>query len=344
MKVRVVSRIALLVCLCLVLVAATVSAGKPGPGTSTGTGRVFFPNPVASLGDQTLTDRKDADYPALQPAYRLVILTHLDGSGYLQGDWANVTSSTGPLAFSPDNTFVYGRSDDRFEQVMAYFWVTEAQKYIQSLGFGSALRPINMESQDVRINQLGIDNSYSWDKKDLMRFGKGGVDDAEDAEVILHEYGHSMMDSQADPFGSFGYTVESGAIGEGFSDYWAVTVADVVAPTADPACVADWDSVSYTSGTPHCLRRVDLDLHYPEDLNGRVHHDGQIWSRALWDIRAELGNVVADTLILEAQFHFAADTTMPAAALATVEAARTLYGVHAAHVVEDAFQARGILQ
>ena len=39
---------------------------------------------------------------------------------------------------------------------MAYYWVTEAQKYIQSLGFGSTLRPINKESQDVRINQIGI--------------------------------------------------------------------------------------------------------------------------------------------------------------------------------------------
>jgi len=90
--------------------------------------------------------------------------------------------------------------------------------------------------------------------------------------------------------------------------------------------VADWDSVSYTSSTPHCLRRVDTDLHYPEDLNGRVHHDGQIWSRALWDIRSALGHVVADTLILEAQFSFAPDTSMPAAAQATVDAAQNLYG------------------
>jgi hypothetical protein len=342
MKFRVISRAALLVCVCLAVVAGTVSAGKPGPDPSTGTGRVFFPNPVASLQDQSLTDQKDADYPALQPAYRTVTLTHLDGSGYLRGDWANVTSSTGPLAHSPDQTFLYGRDDDRFEQVMAYYWVTEAQKYIQSLGFGRVRRPINMESQDVRINQLGIDNSYSWDKKDVLRFGKGGVDDAEDAEVILHEYGHAMMDSQADPFGSFGTSAEAGAIGEGFSDYWAVTVSNVIAPTPDPACGADWDSVSYTSA-PHCLRRVDLNLHYPEDLNGRVHHDGQIWSRALWDIRGRLGNVRADTLILEAQFQFAPDSTMPAAALATVAAAQRLYGPRAARVVQAAFQARGIL-
>jgi hypothetical protein len=318
-------------------------ADKPGPGTSTGNGRVFFPNPVASLQDQTLTDQKDADYPALEPAYTTVTLTNLDGSGNLHGDWANVRSNTGPAAYSPDNNFLYDRDDDRFEQVMAYFWVTEAQKYIQSLGFGSTLRPINMESQDVRINQWGVDNSYSWDKKDVLRFGKGGVDDAEDAEVILHEYGHAMMDSQMTPFG-FGTSLEAGSIGEGFGDYWAAAVADVVAPTPDPACIADWDSVSYTSSEPHCLRRVDLDLHYPENLTGSVHGNGLIWSRALWDIRGALGHVVADTLILEAQFDFDADTSMPDAAEVTVATAEHLYGKRAAKTVRAAFEARGILQ
>ena len=66
--------------------------------------------------------------------------------------------------------------------------------------------------------------------------------------------------------------------------------------------MGDWDSVSYTSAVPHCLRRVDTNLHYPDDLNGRVHHDGQIWSRALWDIRGALGATAADTVIVQAQF------------------------------------------
>jgi len=342
MYARLFTRTIVVMLVVIAVFAAPVVASKPGPGTSTGNGQVFFPNPVASLQDQSLTDQKDANYAALQPAYHIVTLTNLDGSGHLSGDWANIRSSTGELAYSPDNTFIYTRDDDRFEQVMAYYWVTEAQKYIQSLGFGSTLRPINAESQDVRINQYGIDNSYSWDKHDVLRFGKGGVDDAEDAEVILHEYGHAMMDSQMTPFG-FGGSVEAGSVGEGFGDYWAVTVSNVIAPTPDPACVADWDSVSYTTQTPHCLRRVDTDLHYPEDLNGRVHHDGQIWSRALWDIRNSLGHIVADTLILEAQFSFAPDTTMPAAAEATVQAANDLYGSVVAGEVEAAFQARGIL-
>jgi zinc metalloprotease ZmpB len=319
---------------------ATLIAGTSGGAL--GIGRVFAPNPVATLQDQSLTDQKDADVPALQPAYRLVVLTNLDGSGFLRGDWANVVSETGKPAYAADHEFLYNRHDDQFEQVMAYYWVTEAQKYIQSLGFGTTLRPINKESQDIRINQYGIDNSYSWDKHDVLRFGKGGVDDAEDAEVVLHEYGHAMMDAQMTPHG-FGGSLEAGAIGEGFGDYWAVTVADAIAPTPDPACVADWDSVSYTSTVPHCLRRIDQDLHYPEDLTGRVHHDGMIWSRALWDIRNDLGRVKADTIILEGTFGFAPDTSMPEAAAATVKAAERLYGRAAAKAVSRAFEARGIL-
>jgi Zn-dependent metalloprotease len=53
--------------------------------------------------------------------------------------------------------------------------------------------------------------------------------------------------------------------------------------------------------------------------------------------------VEADTIILEAQFQFAPDTSMPAAAQATVNAAQTIYGNAAANAVRAAFQGRGIL-
>ena len=322
-------------------VVAGVAAGKnPPSGSSTGTGTVFLPNPVAELQNESLTDRKDADYAALQAAYHTVTLTDLDGSGTLTGRWAQIVSETGVPARSSTNTFTYHRNDDRFEQVMAYYWVTQAQRYIQSLGFGTgAYPPVNMQSQRVRINQYGQDNSFATDHpRDELRFGKGGVDDAEDAEVILHEYGHAIHFSQGFSFAS----EEAGAISEGFGDYWAADVSNIVAPTPDPACVADWDSVSYTSTVPHCLRRVDTDLHYPDDLNGKVHHDGQIWSRALWDIRGALGHVESDTIILNGQFDFPG-TTMTALAERTVAAAQSLYGTSAANAVTAAFEARGIL-
>jgi len=334
--------VSLAACAILVGVAA---GGKTGNGSSTGVASVFVPNPVQSLGDETLTDQKDSDAAVPVTAYHTVTLTNLDGSGFLSGKYATVYSETGNPAFSPTNTFMYTRHQDEFEQVMAYYWITEAQKYIQSLGFGVTRRAIDDQPQKVRINQLGYDNSFETDHPILeIRYGKGGVDDAEDAEVILHEYGHAIHSSQNFSFAS----EQAGAISEGFADYWAVTVSDLVSktlgvPELEPLpCVADWDSTSYRSTVPHCLRRLDTNLHYPQDLNGEVHHDGQIWSRALWDIRQKLGHVKADTLILQGSFDFPG-TTMTVLANSTVDAARSLYGNSAANVVQQAFADRGIL-
>jgi len=335
---------ALAAALGVVAFAATVAAAdKPGPGTSTGTGAVFVSNPVEDLGDQSLTDQNDSDAAVPAAAYHTVQLTDLDGSGFLRGRWAEIVSETGDPAYSPTNSFSYTRSHDEFEQVMAYYWVTESQKYIQSLGFGTRFRPVNMEPQRLRINQWGADNSFATTHKDEIRLGKGGVDDAEDGEVITHEYGHAIHFSQNFDFGG-----EGGAISEGFGDYWAVTTTQVVrqklglAPLTDPACVADWDSTSYDPTEPHCLRRVDMNLHYPENLTGEVHRDGRIWSRALWDIRNAIGNVRADTSILEGQFDFPG-TTMTDLAASIVAASKTLYGNATANKVRAAFVDRGIL-
>src|SRR4029078_2829256 len=93
---------------------------------------------------------------------------------------------------------------------------------------------------------------------------------------------------------------DAGAIGEGFGDYLAVAVSSAVAPTPDEPCVADWAHTSYTATVPHCLRRVDGTKRYPGDLTSprEVHADGEIWSRALWDIRQALGAGVAHPLAI----------------------------------------------
>jgi zinc metalloprotease ZmpB len=341
-RVLLIGTVSLAACAILVGVAA---GGKTGNGSPTGIASVFVPNPVQSQGDETLTDQKDSDAAVPAEAYHTVTLTNLDGSGFLSGKYADVYSSTGALAFSPTNRFVYTRHQDEFEQVMVYYWMTQAQRYIQSLGFGTTLPAINDEPQNARVDQWGVDNSFeTTHPKDELRFGKGGVDDAEDAEVILHEYGHAIHAAQ-----NFNFAPEeNGAISEGFGDYWAVTVSDVVSKSLgvlelEPlACVADWDSTSYTSTVPHCLRRIDRDLHYPADLNGEVHHDGQIWSRALWDIRNALGPTKADTIILQGTNGYTG-TTMPDLANQTVAAAQSLYGMSAENAVHQAFHDRGIL-
>lgn len=347
-----------------VTVTAPATAKSGGaPGTAA-TGSVFMVNPVQSSGDQTLTDQNDSAAAVPTSAYAQVPLRNLDGSGYLQGKWVVVESATGSPAYSTEGVYNFDRSQDQFEQVMGYFWVNQAQEYLQQLGFGvadSGLPGIVDEPLSLKINQYGGDNSYQTDKPFRIRLGKGGVDDAEDAEVIVHEYGHAV---HADQVPGYGTSLDAGAIGEGFGDYLAVTVGldaaqqygwPVRSETAGEkqrrweaaACVADWDATSYsTSTTAKCLRRLDQAFTLADRKN-QVHFDGMIWSRALWDIRAgyvkqRLGTRAWDTTLIDSQFDYAPDTSFQAAARETYEKALIEDGDRAAKLVKQAFADRGI--
>lgn len=75
---------------------------------------------------------------------------------------------------------------------------------------------------------------------------------------------------------------------------------------------------------------------------GEVHADGEIWFRALFDIRGALGARTADRVIVNAQFGFAPDTSFQDAALTTIATAERMYGKSAADAVRVAFKARQI--
>lgn len=302
----------------------------------TGRGRVFTPNPVVRLQDQSLRDRKDSASALPRRTYRMVPLDHLH-QHTLIGRWVEIINKNRPVR--RDHRFRYDRSDDRFEMVNAYYAVERAQEFLQRLGFRGA----NAQRQRVKTNAFPVDNSFYEPETDRILFGAGGVDDAEDLEVVWHEYGHAIQDAQVPGFGS---RAESGAIGEGFGDYLAVTMSqpDSADTRRTPlACVADWDATSYTPGKPHCLRRVDGSKVYPTDIVDEVHDDGEIWSRALWDINQGLGRRRATTLIIEAQFSFTPTIGFVPAAETTVATAQALYGDVAAGVVQQAFADRGIL-
>jgi Zn-dependent metalloprotease len=303
-----------------------------------GTGKVFSPNPVVSQQNENLKDSNDADSAVPAAAYKSVTLSNLDGSGYLKGNYAQVTGAKSKLAYNKNNQFNYTRANDFFEQVNAYWGVTEAQKYIQSLGFNN----INNEAQKLTTLGLTDDNSFYDPNKDQITFGTGGVDDAEDLEVVWHELGHAIQDAQVPGFGD--PQGESGAIGEGFGDWWALIMAsrDSQDTAKTPyACIMDWDSTSYTTETPHCIRRTDTELTYA-DRQGEVHFDGQIWSRALFDIYKKFGREKSAKIVLESQFTYSPTTTFAAAAAKTVAAAKKLYGDADAAAVQAAFTARGI--
>ncbi|MDX6241752.1 MAG: hypothetical protein QOG10_6576 [Kribbellaceae bacterium] len=300
-----------------------------------GRGTVFDPNPVVSLKNETLTDQDDANTEELFPAHKNVILRNLDGNGTLEGKYVRIVKAKGGLARSANNQFLYFRDDDRFEQVMAYYQVNQTQEYIHKLGFTD----VNNESQDFKINTLRRDVSFYDPSKDAITMGTGGVDDAEDAEVIWHEYGHAIQD---DIVPGYGASLQARSIGEGFGDYWAVSMSIPVSKNFNLPCVMDWDATSYTSTVPHCRRRTDTGK-TTADIVGEPHRDGEIWSNALWDVSKALGRDKANKVILQGTFFYAPDTSFAEAARVTVQSAWLLYGKAAASQVTTAFQARKIL-
>lgn len=325
----------------------TAASGPQGQFGASAEGTVFFPNPVQDLGDTSLRDHDDRDGLAFAPAYRRRPLTELDGSGTLIGRYVVIKSNTGKAAATVDGAFpAWHRDDGRFEQVMAYYWLTEAQHYLQHLGFGNDLRPVRNDQVSVRVNQYGGWNAFYYDtgNRPTIQLGKGGIDAGEDGEAIVHEYGHAVQ-----AFQFIGRDVgapspaEALAIREGFSDYLAVTSTLWTAgPGAidDEGCWLDW--ISKAEGMA-CIRRVDTNKQYPADMTGRSHADGEIWSSALWQIRSDLGDRLAGRIIIDAQFDFTADDPFAVAADKTISAALRLGGPSAAEAVRSAFVDRGIL-
>ena len=274
-----------------------------------GTALVFDPNPIQSTGNTKLREPgvdqnlvvlqadTDLDSPELTAARKALPLKGFDsqqlGAGILTGQWVNILGIQGYLdpAGGESPHFDITRGDPRFEGLMAYTHIDRYQRYLQSLGFTGA-KGVNAESQDVVAGRIeGYDNSFYQPGNDIMVLGHGGVDDGEDAEVILHEYGHAVQDAQVPGWGN---TAEGGAMGEGFGDfesgnYFARTNRF---PKLD-VCLMEWDSTSYASGDPTCIRRMDSTKHYPKDVADEVHADGEMWSTFLWRLRSHLkGNAV----------------------------------------------------
>ncbi len=298
-----------------------------------GTGLVFDPDPMSSSGD-TYADNNDATSAALDAARFDVTLPRLDGTGVLRGDYADARpTNAASRASAAGLAFPFDRANNAFEEVMAYYHLDRAQDRITStLGFVD----VNHGRQVAIVNAFADDNSYYDPGNDTLNFGTGGVDDAEDAGIVLHEYGHAIQDDQVPGWGGG----DEGSMGEGFGDYLAASFIDVLAPNlGDPACVGHWDAVGYDAD---CLRRVDGDKHYPEAADGEVHDDGEIWAAALWRARAALGADTMDTLVLEAHFLLSSSESFQAGADAILAADADLNGGANAAVLRRAFYAHGL--
>jgi hypothetical protein len=165
---------------------------------ASGTSQVFDPNPTVTTGDLTLSS---ASPIAVVDSQRIAVaIDHLDppvdGKLHLDGGHVKIEEIEDPVFPEPvsstgDFSFSYG--DRNFLAAMVYFHIDRFQQYVQT-DLGMA----NVASISIPVDPQGVDGADN-SRYDPIRmnlaFGEGGVPDASDAHVILHEYGHAIQDN-----------------------------------------------------------------------------------------------------------------------------------------------------
>ncbi len=120
-------------------------------------------------------------------------------------------------------------------------------------------------------------------------------DSSVDGDVVFHEYGHGISNRLIGN-GSGGLSgTQSGAMGEGWSDYWAITINN------------DGAVGEYSTANPNGIRRAAYsvpaaavhDSYADVGAGGfQVHRDGEVWAATLWDLRTQLGAAITDRIVL----------------------------------------------
>jgi Bacterial pre-peptidase C-terminal domain len=335
--------------------------------TATGRAFVFDPNPIVRQGGTAgLSDSNDSNAGVPFNLYVDQPLPRLDAdiaAGCLNGRWAHVrlgafSSTPGEVCKADRDWRVPGsgvrRADDRFEALMAYFHIDRTQSYIQSLGFTN----VHNRQLEVRANEnVGgdQDNSYFDPATGQIALGTGSVDDGEDDETIVHEYGHAIQEDQIPGFGTSGDAL---AVGEGFGDYIASAMSGTFFPGQQPRfmpCFDEWDGFGRGApGDPPCLRRLDRpdtvaerraacppDPFFPAD--DEVHCMGELWSSTLWSIRSALGGLTAERLVIQSHFSLTPGASFADASRALLAADAAIYGGVNRSLLRAELARRGLL-
>ncbi len=302
--------------------------------------RVFRPDPVSRLripyGGQ-LRDRGDSAYALLRQAMDTVQIRlrfssdsfFLENSKFKFGEFSPPQK---PLtkSSSPDS-FLFDRNQPGFEEVNAYYHLNRFRQFIDSLGFTS------LANYPLKVDAHGMDwadqSAYS-PLQDILAYGDGNVDDAEDAAVIVHEYGHVLCQS-AIPFGNSGQ--ERRAIEEGLCDYLAGSYLRSFSDYL-PNRIFRWDGNNeFWAG-----RSLVSSKMYPNDLNGGIYADGEIFCSVLSKIEESQGRVVTHQLLLSTLPGLLPNLTMPKAARLLLASDTAIFQGQNSVAIRQHFLERGI--
>lgn len=254
--------------------------------------------------------REDYNYPSLasEQVWKSFSADFSAGRFNLRNDYFIISEFSSPFtnpATSATDSFDFNRSELGFEDVNAFYHLNNYRDYWLSLGF------TGLDSEILLVDahgNNGADNSFfSPTSPPRLVFGQGGVDDAEDADVIIHEYAHAISNF-ASPGSNSG--VERRGLDEGFGDYLATSYSRQL-NMYNSDLVFSWDGHNeFWAGRISNSNKTKEDL----DVNQNIYFNGEIWSSTLMDLHAEIGSISADKLALEVMYYNMPNGTIQEAA------------------------------
>lgn len=149
--------------------------------------------------------------------------------------------------------------------------------------------PFDVDAMDypvkAEVGEKGSGNAFS-DGTNIYFSGRGDDADATSlgSDIIYHEYTHLLTEHIYGP-GLLTYEGQSGALHEGYSDYFAASI--LASPMIGEGIF------------PKTIRNLINQQKYPEDFVNEVHYDSLIFSGALWDVRESLGKEETDDLVIK---------------------------------------------
>lgn len=297
----------------------------------TGSGYIYQPDPLSKMQVAyagQYVDGSDATNASLDAARSLVTIPELEfaaGVYKLKGTYVEIQELESPatgLFTQASNQFLFNRNDQGFEAVNAYWHLDNNLRYI-NLTLGIPCIP-GQNNGVLRFDPHGLsgqDNSHYIPSNDTLAFGEGGVDDAEDADVIIHELGHGIHDWLTN-----GNASQSQGLGEGSGDYWAQSYSRSLNQWPSSAAAYHW-MFSWDGHNPFWAgRTTNYAAVYPSGITGTIHTDGQIWASALMRIYTQIGKEKTDRAFLEGLALTGSSTNQQNAAIAVRQAAIDMLG------------------